>query len=123
MPSVSTTRDIVCASHFPVNLTVGPFFVAFFMDTGDFKYIKFERKGGDKKKVGPKTCKRLENIYLNNEDNSSIYIDFHTSFRSSNSLVLQYIRIYHTQVKKKKGYPVFENVPNKPRKVRNCAHN
>lgn len=54
MPSVSTTRDIVCASNYSSNSNGWPLFIAFFVNTGDVKYIKFERKGGDKKMVGAK---------------------------------------------------------------------
>lgn len=77
-----------------------------------------------KKLVGPKDLLayiRLENIYLKYGDISSIYIDSYASFRSSNSLVLQYRHIPH--LGEKTACPVFENVSNKPRKVRTCACN
>lgn len=75
MPSVSTSRDVVCASHYSSKSNGWPLSVTFFMNTRDVKYIKYERKGGDKKKVGLELKDLLwpEGIYPKREDISCKY--------------------------------------------------
>lgn len=121
MPSVSTTRDIVCASNYSSNSNGWPLFIAFFVNTGDVKYIKFERKGGDKKNGWSQRLACTWKLYISNMKTfPCMYTDFCASFLASNSLVLQYI----PNSGEKNDCLVFVNVSNNPRKLQTiCARN
>lgn len=120
MPSVSTTRDIVCASNYSSNSDGWPLFITFFVNTRDVKYIKFERKGVIKKWLEPKTCIHLEIIYLKHENISMHIYRFLRLLSFLEFIVLQYI----PNSSEKNYCLIFVNVSNNPRKLQTaCARN